>query len=45
MSQDSKLLMQSIERWYDKKYGKDIVVKAVNLPKKSVTYRYLEKSR
>ena len=45
MSQDSKLLIQSVERWYDKKYGKNIVVKADKLPKEFVAYRYLKISR
>ena len=45
MSQDSKLLIHSVEQWYDKKYGKNIVIKVGKLPKEFVAYRYLKKSR
>ena len=44
MSQDRKLLIQSVEKWYDKKYVKDIVIEAGKLPKESVAYKYLKKS-
>ena len=45
MSQDSKSLTQSVEQWYDKKYEKNIVIKADKLPKEFVVYRYLKKPR
>ena len=45
MSQDSKSLTQSVEQWFDKKYGKNIVIKADKLPKEFVAYRYLKISK
>ena len=45
MSQDSKSLTHSVEQWYDKKYGKNIAIKADKLPKEFVACRYLKISR